>query len=344
MWAILKKIFFLFDAEKAHYFSMQLFSFALHTPFLSYFLRRSFHINNIQLTRQVDGVTYPNPVGLAAGFDKDGRWLELLQELGFGFVEVGTVTPKPQAGNEKPRLFRLIGDQAIINRMGFNNSGADALAERLTEFRHKGNALIIGGNIGKNKATPPESAVDDYLYCFRKLSGCVDYFVVNVSSPNTPGLRALQEKEPLTKLLTALQKENELLAHPRPIYLKIAPDLNREMISEIVEVVVRTGISGLVATNTTIRRPAYLKESVLAGESGGLSGAPLTDTSMEVLRNIRSEYHGTIISVGGIMNPYEAKKRLQEGANLIQLYSGLIYEGPWLVRRILNALNTSNKN
>ena len=341
MWAILKKIFFLFDAEKAHYFSMHLFSFALHTPLLSYFVRRSFRIKNLQLALMVDGVMYPNPIGLAAGFDKDGQWLGLLQELGFGFVEVGTVTPKPQAGNEKPRLFRLISDQAIINRMGFNNSGADALALRLKEFRKNGNSLIIGGNIGKNKATPPESAADDYLYCFRTLCEYVDYFVVNVSSPNTPGLRALQEKEPLTKILSALQRENELQAHPKPIYLKIAPDLSNEMIHEIIEVVVRTGISGLVATNTTIRRPESLTSSVLTGESGGLSGAPLTGPSMEVLRTIRSEYQGTIISVGGIMSPFEAKKRLQEGANLIQLYSGLIYEGPWLVRRILKAINTA---
>lgn len=341
MWAILKKIFFLFDAEKAHYFSMRLFSLALHTPVLSYFVRRSFRIKDLPLARKVDGVIYPNPIGLAAGFDKDGRWLDLLQELGFGFVEVGTVTPKPQEGNEKPRLFRLIPDQAIINRMGFNNSGADALAERLKEFRKNGNPLIIGGNIGKNKATPPESAADDYLYCFRTLRDYVDYFVVNVSSPNTPGLRALQEKEPLAKILSALQRENELLAHPKPIYLKIAPDLSHEMIHEIIEVVVRTGIAGLVATNTTIRRPESLIASVLAGESGGLSGAPLTEPSMEVLRTIRSQYQGTIISVGGIMNPFEAKKRLQEGANLIQLYSGLIYEGPWLVRRIRKAINTA---
>ena len=310
-------------------------------PGISGFFRRYFLVSDPRLGRQVMGIGFPNPVGLAAGFDKDGKLFPAMGALGFGFVELGTVTPKPQPGNPSPRIFRLPADQALINRMGFNNEGADVLAARLrTTPVPKG--LVLGGNIGKNKTTPNEQAVDDYLYCFRVLHDLVDYFVVNVSSPNTPNLRELQDKEPLTRILSALQTENQALGAPKPILLKIAPDLTTSQLDDILDIVRATGIAGIVATNTTIQRdglrtPAAVWEAM---GPGGLSGAPLRKASTQILQYLRQ--HGpqgmTLIGVGGIATPLDAKEKLEAGADLVQVYTGLIYEGPSMVRNINRAV------
>jgi len=337
MWNFFKRFFFLFNAEEAHYLSMDLLSFGIKIPVLSFFLKKSFQFRDKDLECTIDGLHFPNKVGLAAGFDKDGRWLDLLAELGFGFIEIGTITPLPQAGNDKPRLFRLKEDEAVINRMGFNNQGVEALVQRLKKFKNK-KKIIVGGNIGKNKLTPAEKAVDDYLFCFVALFHYVDYFVVNVSSPNTPNLRKLQEKGPLTELLTCLQKENASRPQSKPIYLKVAPDLSKDALAEIVEVVNEVKISGIVATNTTITRPNYLKNKNLAAETGGLSGEPLRELSRTVLDQIQSTSNLTIISVGGIMDVQEATYRLSHGADLIQIYTGFIYRGPWFIKSILKEL------
>lgn len=286
------------------------------------------------------GLKFKNPIGLAAGFDKDGKAYEELASFGFGFIEVGTVTPRPQPGNPQPRLFRLPADKALINRMGFNNKGVDALVERLR--KRKPGDLIIGGNIGKNKDTPNEKATDDYQICFRALFPYVDYFVVNVSSPNTPNLRDLQEKEPLTRLLETLQEENKAQESAKPILLKIAPDLTDGQISDIIEIVGDTDIAGVIATNTTISR-----DSLRTGESrikeigaGGLSGAPVRERSTEVIRSLRKGLGADkcIIGVGGIFTASDAKEKLDAGADLVQVYTGFIYEGPGMVKRILKGL------
>lgn len=296
------------------------------------------------LKKNILGLEFPNPVGLAAGFDKDGKHIEGLACLGFGFIEVGTVTPLAQAGNPKPRLFRLPDDRALINRMGFNNDGLDVLVERLRKLQEKGRpqGVIIGGNIGKNKNTPNEAAEGDYLRCFDALFPWVDYFVVNVSSPNTPNLRALQEKEPLTRLLSLLQEKNKAQEKPKPILLKIAPDLGDGQLAEIAEILQTTGLAGVIATNTTISR-SHLStpdKTVEAIGLGGLSGAPLRERSTAVIRTLREKLGPkfVIIGVGGIDSAASALEKLQAGADLVQVYSGLIYEGPGLVRRILRAL------
>ncbi len=282
------------------------------------------------------GLTFPNPVGLAAGFDKDGKSFREMASLGFGFIELGTVTPKPQSGNPTPRLFRLPADEALINRMGFNNDGVEALVNRLKKGTPEN--LVIGGNIGKNKITPNEKAVDDYTYCFEQLFPYVDYFVVNVSSPNTPNLRALQDKEPLTQLLSTLQTVNQQKSTPKPILLKIAPDLSNAQLDDIIEIIGRTKLDGLIATNTTINRDHLQTsdEKIRNIGAGGLSGAPLTQRSFEILRYLKERLskNTIIISVGGINSPEEVLKRLKAGADLIQIYTGLVYEGPGIVKRI----------
>lgn len=337
-WSLLKSFFFLFNPERAHYLSMNLFSVALKIPILSYFLKKSFTHRNNHLEKTVDGIVYKNPIGLAAGFDKDGKWLHLLSSLGFGFIEVGTVTPKPQVGNNKPRLFRLIKDLGIINRMGFNNEGVDALISRLKKF-NTNKKVIIGGNIGKNKNTPNEDAINDYLFCFEKLFHYVDYFVINVSSPNTPNLRNLQDKEPLFELLSQIQLLNKSYSFPKPIYLKIAPDLNNQALSEIIDVVINTKINGIVATNTTIQRPSELKEIDILGEQGGLSGLPVQKLSNKILTELNKNKQFTIISVGGVVSVSDVIFKFNHGADLVQIYSGLIYEGPWFIKKILNSLS-----
>jgi dihydroorotate dehydrogenase len=292
------------------------------------------------------GLMFPNRVGLAAGFDKDGRHLEGLKALGFGFIEVGTVTPVPQSGNPKPRLFRLPADHALINRMGFNNLGLDALVKELRAWRARypaGVGPVIGGNIGKNKSTPNEQAHEDYVRCFEALFDWVDYFVVNVSSPNTPDLRALQDRKPLTQLLTILQEKNKGKSSPKPILLKIAPDLNEHQLSDIVSIVQDTKIAGIIASNTTIQRDDLNTSLATITEigAGGLSGAPLRERSTAIISTLRTQLGPdvVIIGVGGIDSPAAAQEKLAAGANLIQVYSGLIYEGPGLIRNIVERTN-----
>jgi len=280
------------------------------------------------------GLTFKNPVGLAAGFDKDAKLFNELSNFGFGFIEIGTLTPKPQKGNPKKRLFRLKTDSAIINRMGFNNGGVFEAVERLK----KNNSVLIGGNIGKNKITPNEHAVDDYLICFEALFDYVDYFVVNVSSPNTPNLRELQDKEPLTRLLCTLKSENSKKENPKPILLKIAPDLTNEQLLDIIDIVNDTKIDGVIATNTTISRDGLISDS--RSETGGLSGKPLANRSTEVIKFLAQKSHKAfpIIGVGGIHSASDAIEKIKAGADLVQLYTGFIYEGPSLVNKINKAL------
>jgi dihydroorotate dehydrogenase len=284
------------------------------------------------------GLKFKNPIGLAAGFDKNASMVEDLAEFGFGFIEIGTVTPLPQPGNEKPRMFRLPSDEALINRMGFNNQGVDVAADRLKRIDKKG--LIIGGNIGKNKNTPNADAVNDYIKCFDRLFDVVDYFVVNVSSPNTPGLRELQEKEPLKSILNTLQQRNRKNDISRPILLKIAPDLTNSQLDDIIEIVKETKIAGVIATNTTLSREGLSAPESLKNESGGLSGKPLTQRSTEVISYLsrQSDKSFVIIGVGGIHSPEDALEKIKAGASLIQIYTGFVYEGPGLIKRILKNL------
>lgn len=331
---LIRPLLFLFDPEKVHYFTFRAVKCLHKIGFASVF-RASFVVKNKRLEREVFGIKFKNPVGLAAGFDKDAKLFNELSNLGFGFVEIGTLTPKPQDGNPKKRLFRLQKDKAIINRMGFNNGGVEEAVKRL---RKNNNQVLIGGNIGKNKVTPNENAVDDYLTCFRTLFDYVDYFVVNVSSPNTPNLRELQDKEPLTKLLTALKTENAQKQAPKPILLKIAPDLTDSQLLDIIDIVKTTQIDGIIATNTTIARDGLQSEN--KKETGGLSGKPLTKRSTKVIRFL-SEKSGKafpIIGVGGIHSAQDAIEKLEAGASLVQLYTGFIYEGPGLIKKINKTL------
>ena len=302
-------------------------------------LKSLYTVEDPRLQTTVFGLTFKNPVGLAAGFDKNADYIEQMSKLGFGFIEIGTVTPKPQPGNDKPRMFRLVNDEALINRMGFNNQGADVAAGRLKHLKEK-NGVIIGGNIGKNKVTPNEEAVNDYIYCFNSLFDYVDYFVVNVSSPNTPGLRDLQEKEPLKKILNKLQDLNNAKASPKPILLKIAPDLTDSQLDDIVEIVQDTKIAGVIATNTTISREGLYSDPNLVKEAGGVSGKPLTKRSTEVIKYLsdKSNKAFPIIGVGGIHSAADAIEKLNAGASLIQIYTGFIYEGPGLVAEICKGI------
>jgi len=324
--SLIRPILFKFDPEKVHYFT---FAILKNFPVLArIFLPKP--VEDPRLEREVFGLKFKNPVGLAAGFDKDAKMFQELSDLGFGFIEIGTLTPKAQDGNPKKRLFRLIEDSAIINRMGFNNGGVDAAVERLKTKKN----VLIGGNIGKNKVTPNEDAVNDYIICFEKLFPVVDYFVVNVSSPNTPNLRELQDKEPLTKLLGTLQEINSKKGKPKPILLKIAPDLSDDQLLDIIDIVKDTKIAGVIATNTTLSRENLISENKV--ETGGLSGKPLTKRSTEVIRFLsdKSGKGFPIIGVGGIHSAEDALEKLEAGASLIQLYTGFIYEGPELIRKI----------
>jgi len=302
-------------------------------------LKSLYAVEDPRLEREVFGLRFGNPVGLAAGFDKNAAHVEDMAALGFGFVEIGTVTPKPQPGNGKPRMFRLSADEAIINRMGFNNQGVGVAAARLANIKDR-KGLIIGGNIGKNKTTPNEKAVNDYIYCFNVLFDWVDYFVVNVSSPNTPGLRDLQEKEPLKNILNALQERNQARPNPKPILLKIAPDLTDPQLDDIVEIVRETGIAGVIATNTTISREGLRSPAERLHEPGGVSGRPLAKRSTEVIRYLadKSARSFPIVGVGGIHSAADAVEKLEAGASLVQLYTGFVYEGPGLIRKICESL------
>ena len=337
---LLRPILFLWPAEKAHHIAFRLNRIWLGIPGIAQLTNWVHHISDPKLERELFGLKFRNPVGLAAGFDKNGLLTKQWGDLGFGFIEVGTVTPRPQAGNPKPRLFRLPEDQAIINRMGFNNDGLEILTQRLRKTK-KGR-LIVAGNIGKNKDTPNEDAASDYLKCFEALFPYVDFFVVNVSSPNTPGLRELQEKGPLTALLNTLQNENKPKPTPKPILLKIAPDLTEGQIDDILDIVKDTQLAGLVANNTTISREGLKTSSqtLEAIGAGGLSGAPLRERSLEMLKYLRAKagHELPIISVGGIMTPEDAVARLHAGANLVQIYTGFVYGGPMLPKQICRAI------
>jgi dihydroorotate dehydrogenase len=341
---IILPLLFRFDAETIHHVVTSLLKFAFAIPGVSALSRRFYVVDDRRLERTVFGLTFPNPIGMAAGFDKNAELVRELSDLGFGFVEIGTVTPRPQPGNPRPRLFRLKADGGLINRMGFNNKGAGPAAERLRHFgRNRANRrVIIGGNIGKNKDTPNEDALSDYMASFRDLFDAVDYFVVNVSSPNTPGLRDLQEREPLTRLLTALQTENRQRPAPKPILLKIAPDLTDGQLDDIIAIVADTGIAGVIATNTTISRAGLMTDAatVEAMGAGGVSGQPLRERATEVIRYLHQRSGGTfpIIGVGGIASPSDAMEKLQAGASLIQVYTSFIYEGPGLAKTINQAL------
>jgi|SRR5690242_3465561 len=342
MYHIIKKILFLFPPESVHHFVMRTLKLCRRLPFGEKMLRSCFDVPGPAFRKKVFGLDFKNPIGLAAGFDKDAKYIDELACLGFGFVEIGTVTPLPQPGNEKPRLFRLPADEALVNRMGFNNEGAAAAAERLRKRRSN---ILIGGNIGKNKRTPNEQAIEDYEKCFHALFETVDYFVVNVSSPNTPGLRALQEKEPLTALLKHLQGLNYKKPSPKPILLKIAPDLGNEQLDDIIGIVLETKLAGIVATNTTISRDSLVTaatEMEKAG-TGGLSGKPLKKKSTDVIRYIHQKSGGNIpiIAVGGVFTAEDALEKLSAGAALVQVYTGFIYEGPGIVKKICREISGS---
>lgn len=383
MYNLLRRLLFCFPTETVHHFSMNMMKLGCAVGSIRRSISNQFSPANGSLSKELFGLTFKNPVGLAAGFDKNALYLTELEALGFGFVEIGTVTPKPQAGNDKPRLFRLPKDKALINRMGFNNDGVQVVAQRLKEWREKQNAigkrqsaignkenpdidqssqsgephsslaiphsrLIIGGNIGKNKVTPNEDAWKDYEICFRALFDCVDYFVVNVSSPNTPGLRELQEKDSLRKILSHLQTINqqesgeETARKPKPILLKIAPDLTTQQIDDVIDLALEIKLDGLVATNTTISR----EQLQTAGQelesigAGGLSGSPVRKRSTEIVRYIHEKTQGKIpvIASGGIFTAADAKEKLAAGASLVQVWTGFIYEGPAIVKNICNGL------
>jgi len=389
MYKLLRSFLFRFDPERVHYFSMNSLRFLCSIPVVKKIISKQFSVTNHQLKRECWGITFKNPVGLGAGFDKNALYLNELEALGFGAVEIGTVTPKPQGGNDKPRLFRLPKDKALINRMGFNNDGVEAVVGRLRKWKERSmenressmegpevlkshspftirhSPLIIGGNIGKNKVTPNEDAWKDYEICFTALHPYVDYFVVNVSSPNTPGLRELQEKESLRKILTNLQALNvsivnressiedseSLKAHspftihqsrPKPILLKIAPDLTREQIDDVIDLALEIKLDGLVATNTTISREGLLtsKQAVEEMGAGGLSGLPVQKRSTEVVKYIHQKTNGQIpiIASGGIFTGADAREKLDAGASLVQVWTGFIYEGPVIVKNICNYL------
>ncbi len=345
MYKLLRSFLFLFDPEWVHYFSMNSLKLLCKAPGVKAMVAGSFNPKgNIQYS--IFKLQFPNKVGLGAGFDKNAKYLNELEALGFGFVEIGTVTPLPQAGNDKPRLFRLPKDKALINRMGFNNDGAKTIACRLKEWKEKNSqrsTLIIGGNIGKNKITPNEDAWKDYEKCFNALHEYVDYFVVNVSSPNTPGLRELQEKDSLRKILGQLKIKNEELRIKRPILLKIAPDLNTEQLDDVIDLAMEIKLDGLVATNTTINRTGLITHNSQLTKigAGGLSGLPVKERSTEIVSYIHQKTNGQIpiIASGGIFTGEDAKDKINAGASLVQVWTGFIYEGPSIVKKICNSLS-----
>lgn len=342
--SLIRPFLFMSSPEKVHHFTFSSLKTLFKVPGVKQLFGSMYQINDKRLEREVFGLKFPNPVGLAAGFDKDARAIDELGELGFGFLEIGTITPVGQGGNPKPRLFRVTEDEAIINRMGFNNEGVEKAIKRLKKRKSK---VIIGGNIGKNKVTPNEQAFSDYEKSFHALFDYVDYFVVNVSSPNTPNLRELQEKEPLKQLLAGLKNINAQKSIQKPILLKIAPDLTNEQLDDIIEIIQEVNLDGVIATNTTVARD-QLKTNWKKIEkigAGGLSGKPLTKRSTEVVRYLseKSNQSFPIIGVGGIMTVADALEKLNAGASLIQLYSGFIYEGPALIKNINKALLASSK-
>jgi dihydroorotate dehydrogenase len=361
MYKILRNILFLFPPEWVHYFSMNCLKILCSVGFIKKMITSIFKPSMVNGEWSIDHLNFKNPVGLGAGFDKNAKYLRELEALGFGFVEIGTVTPLPQAGNDKPRLFRLSKDKALINRMGFNNDGVKVIAERLCQWKQRVGRLesgvknpkqetpntkfIVGGNIGKNKVTPNEDAWKDYEICFKELHPYVDYFVVNVSSPNTPGLRELQEKESLRKILRHLQMINNGKAVAKPILLKIAPDLTTEQLDDVIDLALEIQLDGLVATNTTIDREG-LEHNFDIGtkQTGGLSGKPLQKRSTEVVKYIFEKTKGEIpiIASGGIFTSDDANEKIEAGASLVQVWTGFIYEGPAIVKKICRGLDRNN--
>jgi dihydroorotate dehydrogenase len=346
MYNLLRQVLFCFPPEEVHYFSMNGLSAVAKIPGVKNLFSSRF-TSKPALQKKLFGLEFVNPVGLAAGFDKNALYIDEIRMLGFGFMEIGTVTPKPQAGNDKPRLFRIPEHRAIINRMGFNNDGVQAVARRVRLWRAQQPAgasrFIIGGNIGKNKSTANEDAWKDYELCFLELFDCVDYFVVNVSSPNTPGLRQLQEKDSLNKILSHLQTINRQQSAPKPLLLKIAPDLTTAQIDDVIDLALEIGLDGLVAANTTISRDALTSvpaEKIEKIGAGGLSGAPLTGRATEVVRYISEKTGGRIpvIASGGIFTADDARDKLNAGAALLQVWTGFIYEGPRIASNICKGL------
>ena len=339
---LLKPFLFLFDPEAVHHFVFCFIKIFNKIPFVRLILRSIFLINNPKLKRKILGIDFPNPVGLAAGFDKDAKLFNELSNFGFGFIEVGTVTPLKQNGNPKKRLFRLASDDALINRMGFNNEGVELLINRLKKRKD----VIVGVNIGKNKSTDIKNSVDDYEFCFKKLFPYVDYFAINVSSPNTPNLRLLQSKDSLLKILERITLLNNQKEIPKPIFLKISPDLNNNQLQDVVDSVIKTKLSGIIATNTTLKRDNLNSISKLKEEPGGLSGKPLNNRSTEIIRFIakKSKKSFVIIGVGGIQSPEDAIEKIKAGADLIQIYTGFIYKGPSLIKKINKSLLNFNSS
>jgi dihydroorotate dehydrogenase len=345
IYPLIRELLFLFPPEDVHYFSMNTLRAICETGVGSTAIRNSFGVKDGRLQKELLGLHFNNPVGLGAGFDKNARYLRELDALGFGFVEIGTVTPKPQAGNDKPRLFRLPEDKALINRMGFNNDGVEEVRHRLEKWKSaKGSSgLIVGGNIGKNKITPNEDAWKDYKICFDALFDVADYFVVNVSSPNTPGLRELQEKDALKKILSTVQEQNQAKHQPKPLLLKIAPDLTDTQIDDIISLSEEVQLSGLVAANTTIDRGMLSERSKMETQKigmGGLSGKPVRERATQIVEYITRNTGGKlpIIASGGIFTGKDAKEKLDTGASLVQVWTGFIYEGPSIVRNICKEL------
>ena len=349
MYSFFRDILFLLEAENAHYVSMNLLKRICSVGLLKAIISYIFTPKGETLKREIWGITFKNPVGLGAGFDKNAVYLRELEALGFGFVEIGTVTPLPQKGNEKPRLFRIKSDKALINRMGFNNDGVQSIKKRLAQWKEKNittpisKRMIIGGNIGKNKNTPNEEAWKDYEICFNELFDVVDYFVVNVSSPNTPGLRELQEKDSLLKILGTLQENNKKRPTPKPLLLKIAPDLTHEQLQDIAEIAAIIGLDGIVSSNTTISREVLSAEAKQKADQigmGGLSGMPLKSNADFILKEIFSLTNGNIpiVASGGIFNGEDANSKFKLGASLIQVWTGFIYEGPAIVKNICDKI------
>ena len=337
---LIKPVLFLFDPEKVHDFIFFFIRFSFKIPFVNFIIKKIYTQENLLLERNLWGIKFKNPIGLAAGFDKDADLYKELSSFGFGFIEIGTITPLPQKGNPKKRLFRIKEENAIINRMGFNNKGVDSVIKRLKSK----NKIIIGGTIGKNKNTPNNNAINDYNFCFNSLFPYVDYFAVNVSSPNTPNLRELQDKKPLKKILVSLINLNSKKKKRKPILLKISPDLNQNQLSDIVDLIINLKLDGIIATNTSVDRSKINSNNIIKNEKGGLSGKPIYDRSNEVIKFIskKSKNKFPIIGVGGIHSAKDAINKIKAGASLVQIYTGFIYEGPSLIKKINKEIINQN--